>query len=72
MRAQRSQADLATVRTLIAEAYEKFGASCLDNIAIPAKSAGLRGARAVADALMTRGGKDAFLLGRRILERAKT
>ncbi len=71
LRQRRATVDLGCVRALIAEAYEKYAASCLDNIAVVPARAGLKEARVVAHALMGRGGKDAFILGRRIQEQAR-
>ena len=71
LRSRRAKVDISQVRMLIAEAFEKYRASCLDNIEVSPAQAGIRHARVVADALMKRGSKDAFVLGRRILEQAR-
>jgi hypothetical protein len=54
------------VRKLVAKAYRKYHASCLDNIAIDPQTAGLADAAVVAAALMHRGNAEAFKLGRQI------
>lgn len=54
------------VRDLIAEAYRRFHASCLDNIDIDPEQADFPDAAVVAAALMNRGNSEAFRLGRRI------
>ena len=59
------------VRKLVAKAYRKFHASCLDNIHVDPDSADLADAAVVAAALMHRGNADAFKLGRQIRSLAK-
>lgn len=54
------------VRQLVAKAYEKFHASCLDNISIDPAKADLADAAIVAAALMHRGNAEAHKLGRQI------
>ncbi len=54
------------VRKLVAKAYRKYHASCLDNIAIDPQKASLADAAIVAAALMHRGNAEAFKLGRQI------
>lgn len=53
-------------RKLIAKAYEKFRASCLDNIDVDPKKANLSDAAVVAAALMHRGNSEAYSLGQRL------
>lgn len=57
---------LQKVRKLIASAYKRFHASCLDNIRIDPGSANFGDAAIVATALMHRGNAEAFKLGRQI------
>ncbi len=57
---------VAEVRKLVAKAYRKYHASCLDNIAIDPETASLADAAVVAAALMYRGNAEAFKLGRQI------
>ena len=71
LRSRRAKVDLAAVRALIAEAFEKYGASCLDNIAAVPIGAELRAAPVIADALMKRGNNQAFVLGRRLQDQAR-
>ncbi len=59
------------VRSLIAKAYEKFHAQCLDNISVDAKSAKMTDAVIVATALMERGNAEAYKLGREIMSLAR-
>jgi hypothetical protein len=59
------------VRKLIAKAYRKFHASCLDNVAVDAESADFPDAAVVAAALMHRGNAEAYKLGRQIQNLAK-
>lgn len=66
----RSQV-VSQVRKLVAKAYRKFRASCLDNIDVDPDSADLADAAVVAAALMHRGNAEAFRLGRRIRSLAK-
>ncbi|MDX2223063.1 MAG: hypothetical protein SFV21_09960 [Rhodospirillaceae bacterium] len=65
---KRAHGQLETVRARIADAYARFGASCLDNIAVHAETATFGQARVIADALMRRGNRDAFLIGREIAD----
>jgi len=58
-------------RKLIAKAYRKFHASCLDNIDVDPDSADLADAAVVAAALMHRGNAEALKLGRQIRSLAK-
>lgn len=53
-------------RKLIAKAYRKFHASCLDNIDVDPDAADLADAAVVAAALMHRGNTEAFKLGRQL------
>ena len=66
----RSQV-VSQVRKLVAKAYRKFRASCLDNIDVDPASADLADAAVVAAALMHRGNAEAFRLGRQIRSLAK-
>lgn len=66
----RSQV-VSQVRKLVAKAYRKFRASCLDNIDVDPDSADLADAAVVAAALMHRGNAEAFRLGRQIRSLAK-
>lgn len=66
----RSQV-VSQARKLVAKAYRKFRASCLDNIDVDPDSADLADAAVVAAALMHRGNAEAFRLGRRIRSLAK-
>ena len=62
---------LRQVRKLVAKAYRKFRARCLDNIQIDPASASLADAMIVAAALMHRGGAEAYKLGRQIRDLAR-
>jgi len=53
-------------RKLIARAYSRFHASCLDNIDIDPQAADLSDAAVVATALMHRGNSEAYKLGSEI------
>jgi len=57
---------LAAVRKLIAKAYKSHFAQCLDNISIDPEEANFPDAIIVAAALKSRGGGEAFKLGREI------
>ena len=57
---------VARARKLMARAYRKFHASCLDNIGIDPQKAGLADAAVVAAALMHRGNAEAFRLGKQL------
>jgi len=53
-------------RRLCREALDRFGPRCFDNLAVaPGRLDAVR-MRLIADALMVKGGREAFLLGRRI------
>lgn len=62
---------LVELRKLVAKAYQKHFASCLDNISIDPKRANFADAAIVAAALMNRGNSDAYKLGREINRLAK-
>ncbi len=62
---------IIAARKLIARAYKRFHASCLDNIAIDPDGADLSDAAVVAAALMHRGNAEAYRLGRDILNLVK-
>lgn len=62
---------LQEVRKLVAKAYRKFRASCLDNISINPDDADFADAAVVAAALMHRGNAEAFRLGRQIRSLAR-
>lgn len=66
----RSEA-LAEIRSLVAKAYRKFQASCLDNISVDPEQAEFADAMVVATALMHRGNAEAFKLGRQIRNLAR-
>jgi hypothetical protein len=53
-------------RKLVAEAYRRFRASCLDNIDIDPERADLSDAAVIAAALMHRGNSEAYKLGAEI------
>lgn len=59
------------LRKLIAKAYDKYRAKCLDNIDIKPEKADFADAAIVAAALMNRGGAEAFKLGRQINQLAR-
>jgi hypothetical protein len=63
---RRTAGSIEAVRAKVDEAYRRFGAQCLDNIAVRPQRATLGEARVVANALMERGHRDAFLLGREL------
>lgn len=54
-------------RKLIAKAYKKYRATCLDNIDIDPETAGLADAAVIAAALMHRGNSEAYKLGRMLI-----
>ena len=58
-------------RKLIAKAYKKFRAKCLDNIDIDPEQAGLADAAVIAAALMHRGNSEAYRLGRMLVKLAQ-
>ena len=58
-------------RMLIASAYRKYRAKCLDNIDVDPEKAGLADAAVIAAALMHRGNAGAYELGRRLMKLAK-
>jgi hypothetical protein len=58
-------------RKLIAKAYRKFRASCLDNISVDFKKAELADAAIIAAALMHRGNAEAYSLGQQLRRLAK-
>lgn len=58
-------------RKLIAKAYRKFRARCLDNIDVDPEKAGLADAAVIAAALMHRGNAEAYSLGKRISRLAR-
>lgn len=58
--------NLAQMRKLVAKAYQKYRASCLDNISVDPSQAGFGDALVVAAALMHRGNAEAYRLGRQI------
>ncbi len=60
-----------SVRKLIAQAYRRFRASCLDNIDIDPDRASLSDAAVVAAALMHRGDSEAYKLGAEIRKLAR-
>ncbi len=62
---------IAEIRKLVAKAYDKFYASCLDNISIDPDEADFGDAAVVAAALMHRGNSEAYKLGRQISNLAK-
>lgn len=57
---------LREVRKLVAKAYRKFHARCLDNISVNPDKANFADAAIVAAALMHRGNAEAYTLGRQI------
>src|SRR5262245_40344797 len=57
---------LARMRKLIASAYQRFHAACLDNISVDPEKAGFGDGAVVAAALMHRGNSEAYKLGREI------
>ena len=58
-------------RQLIAKAYRKYRAKCLDNIDVDPEKAGLADAAVVAAALMHRGNAEAYNLGRMLARLVK-
>ncbi len=58
-------------RKLVAKAYRKFHARCLDNISINPKEANLADAAVVATALMHRGNAESYKLGKQIRSLAR-
>lgn len=62
---------IVEIRKLVAKAYRKFHASCLDNISVNPDEADFGDAVVVAAALMHRGNTEAFKLGRQIRALAK-
>ena len=58
-------------RKLIAKAYRKFRASCLDNIDVDPEKARLSDAAVIAAALMHRGNSEAYRLGQQLRRLAK-
>jgi hypothetical protein len=62
---------LAAARKLIARAYKRFHARCLDNIDIDPESADLSDAAVVAAALMHRGDAEAYKLGQELRKLAR-
>lgn len=62
-----SQSELRErLRSLVAKAYERFHASCLDNIQVNPAKADFGDAAVVAAALMHRGNSEAYKLGKEI------
>ncbi len=59
------------IRKLLARAYRKYHASCLDNIGIQPEEANFGDAAVVAAALMHRGDAEAYKLGRLISRLAR-
>jgi len=62
---------LGRLRGLIAKAYRKYHARCLDNISVDPKKADFADAAIVAAALMHRGNSEAFELGKQIKRLAR-
>ena len=62
---------MGKVRKLLAKAYQKHHATCLDNIGVKPAVADFADAAIVATALMHRGNTEAFKLGRQIRSLAK-
>ena len=58
-------------RRLIAKAYKKHQAQCLDNIHVDPEKAGLSDAAVIAAALMHRGNSEAYNLGLKLQRLAK-
>jgi hypothetical protein len=54
------------IRGLLSKAYEKFHASCLDNIQVDLAKADFADAAIVAAALMHRGNAEAYKLGKQL------
>lgn len=70
---KRQAAEKAELMGMIDEAFSKFGTRSLDNVSPPEKDIRLKNLRHVADTvaecLMRRGGREGFVLGRRIRHR---
>lgn len=62
---------LVQLRKLIASAYQRFYATCLDNISVNPEKANFADGAIVAAALMHRGNSEAYKLGRAISRLAK-
>jgi hypothetical protein len=62
---------LVRLRKLIASAYQRFHAMCLDNIQVNPEKADFADAAIVAAALMHRGNAEAYKLGREISRLSK-
>jgi hypothetical protein len=62
---------LVRVRRLIASAYQRFHASCLDNISVDPDRANFADAAVVAAALIHRGNAEAYKLGQQIRKLAR-
>jgi hypothetical protein len=62
---------LVQLRKLIASAYQRFHAMCLDNISVDPEKADFADGAIVAAALMHRGNTEALKLGREISRLAK-
>ena len=58
-------------RMLIAKAYRKYRARCLDNIDVDPEKAGLADAAVIGAALMHRGNSEAYSLGRMLVRLAR-
>lgn len=71
LREGSQSAAVQEVRKLVAKAYRKFHASCLDNISVEPEKANLSDAAVVAAALMHRGNAEAFKLGKQISKLAR-
>ncbi len=71
LREEAAEQRLSELRSLLKEAFKDYRAACLDNIDVDVDRAGPAEAKVVADALMKRGGSDAFLLGRKIMKLAR-
>lgn len=59
------------IRKLVGKAYERFHASCLDNIHVDPAKADFADAAIVAAALMHRGNPDAYKLGKQLRSLAR-
>lgn len=62
---------LVQLRRLVASAYQRFHAMCLDNINVDPANADFADGAIVAAALMHRGNSEAYKLGRQISRLAK-
>ncbi len=71
LREGSQSARLKEIRKLLARAYRKYHASCLDNIGIKPEEASFGDAAVVAAALMHRGDTAAYVLGRKISRLAR-